>query len=266
MTNDNREGCDQAANDNAAPKLGREVATRQLPRRFYTDAGFEYGEGGYVITLDGRQVKTPKKATLKVPTRPLAKALVEEWRAQVEVVDPEAMPLTRLSNTAIDRVHGREGEIVDEIVRYAESDLLCYRASSPAGLVAMQSAAWDPVLRWAEQTLDAKLRLGEGIVHVAQPGHAIGHVRDAIAKLDAFGLTALHNMTTLTGSCVLALALAHGVLEPQAAWRAAHVDEDWQISQWGEDGEAADRRERRWREFEAAHRFLNLAQSGETAG
>lgn len=227
-------------------------------RRFYKTALSEPGEGGNHILLDDKPVRTPRRAALVLPTAPLAEAITEEWRAQGERVDPETMPLTRIANAALDLVRGREEAIVDEIVNYAASDLLCYRASEPQGLVDRQNEAWNPVLDWAAEELEARFNLAEGVMHVAQPGESLAKVRDAFVGQDHFALAALHNMVTLTGSALLALAYARGKITAAEAWQAAHVDEDWQISDWGEDAEAAERRARRWGEFEAAARLFAL--------
>ena len=168
------------------------------------------------------------------------------------------MPMTKRVNTALDRVRGREGDIVEEIVDYAGSDLLCYRADMPDGLVRLQQSHWDPVLEWAKDELHAPFTVATGISHVAQSDDSLARVRDALSENDFYALTPLHTMTTLTGSALLALALARGHLEPDAVWDAAHVDEDWQISQWGEDAEAKARRTLRRAEFDGDVRFLNI--------
>jgi chaperone required for assembly of F1-ATPase len=170
------------------------------------------------------------------------------------------MPLTRLVNSAIDGVTGREAEVRADIAKYAASDLVCYRAEVPAELVRRQAEAWDPILSWGREALAARLVLSEGIVPVAQPRAATAAVEGALAELDAFSLAAHHVMTTLMGSALLALAHARGRLTAEEAWAAAHVDEDWQIGQWGEDAEAKARRARRWAEMQAASRLLELLQ------
>ena len=248
-------------NGKSAPE--RASAARSLPRRFFELADYEQRPGGWWIVLDGRPVKTPCKASLVLPSEALARAIVQEWAVQGETIDLETMLLTKLANTAIDRVKGREREIAEEIVDYAGSDLLCYRAETPRELAELQSVTWDPVLEWAASTLGARFRLVAGVVHVAQPEDTLAAVGGAIEAFDAFGLTALHNMTTLTGSCILAIAYGHRHLAAEQAWQASLVDEDWQISQWGEDREARERRERRWGEFVASCRFLDLCRAAD---
>jgi chaperone required for assembly of F1-ATPase len=228
-----------------------------LPKRFYKEVALkDEGEGRASLLLDGKPVRTPGKAPLALPSRALAEAVADEWRAQGERIDPSTMPLTRLANSAIDGVAGREHAVIDDIARHAASDLLCYRAEGPKALVEAQSAHWNPVLAFARDELRAPLVLSEGIVHVAQPEASLQRIRGTIEGLDPFSLAALHVMTALTGSALLALAVLREWLTPLQAWDAAHVDEDFQISQWGEDAEARERRENRWRDFEASARLL----------
>jgi chaperone required for assembly of F1-ATPase len=178
--------------------------------------------------------------------------VAEEWERQRETLNAADMPLTRLFYAAIDGASRTMAETRAEVLKYAGSDLLCYRAEEPEALAERQRLAFDPVLVWAAQALDARFRLGAGVVHVEQPAEAIDAVRSAIADNDPIALAALSVMTTLTGSALLALAVARGRLSPEEAWRAAHVDEDFQAERWGADREARVRREARWREFEAA--------------
>ena len=236
-----------------------------LAKRFYKQVTTDTeGREGTALQLDGKPVRSPGKAALRLPTPALAEAIAEEWRAQGERIDPLTMPLTRIANSAIDGVVGREQAVIDDIMAHAGSDLLCYRAPGPDGLVKAQQAHWDPVLVWAKTTLGAPLLLAEGVAHVAQPETSLGRLREPLLGHDAFSLAALHVMTALTGSALLGLAVAQGHLTPEAAWKAAHVDEDWQISQWGEDAESAERRKNRWRDFAAAARTLALAQNRAT--
>lgn len=213
------------------------------------------------MQLDGKTVRTPLKNLLSLPTRALADAVAEEWRAQKERIEPETMPLTKLANSVIDGVMGREDAVIDDIMAHAASDLLCYRAEAPNGLVVAQRAQWDPLLAWAKDALDAPLQPAEGVMHVDQPEASLEGIRRQVKSHDPFSLAALHVMTGLSGSALLALAVALGRLTPVEAWAAAHVDEDWQISQWGEDEEAAARRAHRLSDFKAAARMLELLRS-----
>jgi chaperone required for assembly of F1-ATPase len=232
-----------------------------LPKRFYKTAGVEERDSAFAVTLDGRGARTPGKRSLAFPTSDLAEAVAGEWAEQGAFIDPREMPLTRLANSTIDGVAGLMVETRADMAAYAGTDLLCYRAASPEALVALQAAAHDPVLDWARRTLGAGLTVTKGVIHVRQPEAALAAVRAALDAIDdPFRVTALHVMTTLTGSVILALAVAHGRLPADEAWRAAHVDEDFQISQWGEDDEAMIRRAARWREMRAAATMLLLAR------
>lgn len=238
---------------------GKEALTPPLPKRFYSEVSVgEPQGGGFQILLDGRPVRTPKKLHLTVPTRALAAAIADEWAAQAERIDPSSMPLSKLAITAIDGVSSSMSEVAHDIVRFAGSDLLCYRAEAPAGLAELQSNTWDPVVRWIEAQTGARFLLAEGVMPVTQNRYALERVADLVAPFDAMQLAALHVMTTLTGSAFLALAVAKDELSAEQAWAAAHIDEDWQIARWGVDVEAAARRARRQAEMLAASRFLDL--------
>jgi chaperone required for assembly of F1-ATPase len=237
---------------------GKQPGNASLPKRFYKTVAVKDEGAGGSLQLDGKMVRTPGKAPLALPTKALAEAVAQEWRDQGDRIDPGTMPLTRLANSAIDGVTGREGAVIDDIMAHAGSDLLCYRAAGPRGLTEAQTTHWDPVLAWAKQSLGAPFTLAEGVVHVTQPETSLKRLREQFAGREAFSLAALHVMTALTGSALLALAVAQGRLTPEEAWKAAHVDEDWQISQWGEDEEAKARRENRWRDFAAAAELERL--------
>ncbi len=239
-----------------APKGPITDTMRQpLPKRFYQDVSVREG-AFFQILLDGRQVKTPKKRALMLPTRALAQAVAAEWSAQEKFIDPAAMPLTRFANTAIDAVSETLDAVAADIVAFAGSDLLCYRAEAPRDLAILQAKAWDPVLAWAETTLRARFAVVEGVMPVEQPAAALYPIASALQPHEPFRLTALHILTTLTGSALLALAHAGGHLSSDATWSAAHIDEDYQISLWGPDEEAAARRQFRRREFDAACTLL----------
>lgn len=233
------------------------------PKRFYTVVTVDPASGaraqtGYRILLDGRPVRTPAKATLSVPGPALAEAIAAEWRAQGTHIDPASMPLTRIANTTLDGVVARRAEVEAEIAKYAGSDLVCYRAEAPEALVTRQGEAWDPVVAWARRRLQVAPRIGSGIVHVDQPDGLVEAVTRVLSTFSPLALSGLHVITALTGSALMALALAEGGLEPERAWRAAHVDEDYQAELWGRDGEAEHRRTARHREFEAACALLSL--------
>ena len=222
-------------------------------KRFYATADVGEIDGGFALRLDGRIARTPAKAKLIAPARALAQAIAAEWAAQPEFLQPAAMPLTRLANSALDGVAHALPETVAEIAGYADSDLVCYRALEPEALAVRQAAAFDPVLAFAEDALGARFVLAGGIMHVPQPEPSLQAVRAAVeAYAEPFALTALHALTSLSGSALLALMVAHGATTTEAACAAAHVDEDFQIERWGADEEAAQRRAARARDFAAA--------------
>ena len=237
-------------------EAAQRLARRELPRRFYEAAAVAPLGDGFGLTLDGKQAKTPGRNPLVVADRAVAQALAAEWQGQGERIDPASMPLTRIVNSAIDRVAGEMEPVKAEIVKYAGSDLVCYRGEGPESLVAAQEAAWGPVLAWAREALGAGFVLVEGIMAVEQPAESFRAVDAALAELDPLKLAAVHVVTTLTGSALIALAVLNGALGPEEAWAAAHVDEDWQMEQWGRDEMALSRRAARWREMQAATLIL----------
>jgi len=242
----------------------RKGARPRLSKRFYKSAHVgEGGADGFPVLLDGKPVRTPARRPLAAPTRALAETIAREWDAQGDMVDPTTMPLTRLVNAIIDGVGEQHAAVAEEIVQYLGSDLVCYRADAPEGLVERQTQAWDPLLAWARDDLGARFVLAEGVMHMAQPREAIDAARRVIPAdvnnvKNIWRLGALSSIVTLTGSALLALALAEGAIEPEAAWLAAHVDEDWQMSQWGRDDMALARRVYRRAEFDAAVAVLRL--------
>lgn len=242
-----------------ATRKAQGLSRAELPKRFYERVSVEPREGAFVVLLDGRELRTPARARLALPARGLAEAVAREWEAQGASIDPATMPLTRLVNSALDGV-AREAEAVRaDIVRYAGSDLVCYRAGDPQRLVEAQAARWDPVLAWAGEALGARFILAEGVMFTAQPEPALARMRAAVEAVPApLTLAALHVATTLTGSALIALALAHGHLTADEAWDAAHVDEDVQMEIWGQDAEAMERRAGRRADFDAAATLLTL--------
>ena len=236
----------------------RRSARTTLPRRFYETATIADEPGGYAVRLDDKPVRTPARRVLAAPTLALAEAIAAEWQAQKDVIDPAKMPLTRLANAIIDGVADAPGPVADEVAKYLASDLLFYRAASPPGLVERQARHWDPIVEWARDVLGARLLLAEGVVHVTQPEAALAAAGAAIPR-DPWRLGALHSVTTLTGSALLALALAQGRISADEAWAAAHVDEDWNMEQWGRDELALERRAYRQAELQAAATVLQNA-------
>ncbi|MFH3478408.1 ATP12 family chaperone protein [Xanthobacter variabilis] len=242
----------------ANPMARAQAAQRpQLPKRFYKDVSVGEVEGGFTVLLDGRPVRTPARGLLLVPTRALAEALAREWEAQEAEINPFSMPLTRLVNVALDRVAAEPAAVRDEVVRYAGTDMLFYRADGPTALLERQAQHWDPVLAWAREERGAPFFLAEGVRHVAQPEESLARMSELVPG-DALPLAAVHVMTTLTGSALLALAVSEGVLDADAAWQAAHVDEDWNRELWGEDELATARRDARRVDMDAAVALLRL--------
>ena len=231
----------------------RRLSAPPRPKRFYQRAETPLEGAVYVLRLDGKQAMTPGRNPIAIAEARIAEAVAAEWAGQGETIDQGAMPVTRLVNSAIYGVALRMDEVRDSILAYAGTDLLYYRAGEPEGLVARQHAAWDPVLGWAERRFAGRLILAEGVIHVAQPEGTLAALREHLAGYDEpLALAGLHLATTLSGSALIALALAAGEVDLEQAWAAAHVDEDWNISQWGEDAEAKERRARRFDDFCAA--------------
>jgi chaperone required for assembly of F1-ATPase len=228
---------------------------RTLRRRFYAAAGVLEAPAGFEITLDGRPVRTPARHPLVFPGRTLAQAAAAEWDAQGEFIEPARMPLTRLANTIIDGVAAAPDAVAAEVEKYLGTDLLFYRAASPDRLVERQKQHWDPVLEWAQLTLGAHFLTGTGVMPLLQPETALAAASAAIPR-EPWRLGAVHAVTTLTGSALLALALARGAISCNTAWAAAHVDEDWNMEFWGEDAPALERRAFRFAEMQAAATIL----------
>lgn len=233
-------------------------ARPELPKRFYQSVDIAAVDGGFTILLDGKSVKTPGRRPVVTPSEALTRALAQEWAGQGERIDPSSMPLTRLVNSAIDGVADQMDEVEADVVKYARSDLVSYRAAEPVRLALAQASAWNPLVAFARERLGAELVSTEGVVFIEQPEAAVGALARAIRAYVAgdaaspFRLAALHVMTTLTGSCVIALAVAFREISVDAAWTAAHVDENFQMNAWGFDEEALERRRRRFDEMKAA--------------
>jgi chaperone required for assembly of F1-ATPase len=249
---------DLKSNEPADPVASAQRAMRPPSRRrFYEQVTVAECEDRFDVLLDERPVRTPARNPLGTPTRALSEAVAAEWRAQADVIDPAGMPLTRLVNTIIDGVATSVPAVAEDVAKFLASDLLVYRAEGPEGLVERQAAAWDPVLAWARDELGARFVLAAGMIYVTQPETALAAARAAI-PLDVWRLGAAHAITTLTGSALIALAVLHGRLDAEAAWTAAHVDEDWNMDFWGRDELALNRRALRYAELQAACQVLAL--------
>jgi chaperone required for assembly of F1-ATPase len=247
------------SDDNNPMRRAQAAMRTPLPKRFYKEAGVSESGGTFAVLLDGKSAKTPARNALALPGAALASAIAAEWNAIESEIDPVRLPLTRLANLAIDAIANAPQPVVDEIVQYAASDLVFYRAEGPEGLVALQNERWNPVLDWAALKLNARFILAQGVIHMRQPDGSLAAVREAAEQLQKpFALAAAASATNIGGSALIALALADGALSGDEAWNAAHVDEQWNISQWGEDDEAQRRLAARHAEFSAAAKMLTL--------
>lgn len=240
----------------AAPQVAAADA-RRLPKRFYSEAGVAVVEGGFAVTLDARPTKTPAGNPVVVPVAPLATAMVAEWAAQEESIDPETMPIVRLVGSALDAGDERAAALREEIISYCGNDLLLYRADTPRELVAEQEQHWDGALVRLARHFGVAFRPTVGIIHQPQPEPTLASLAESLADESLLNLAALLAITVITGSGLLALALQHRLLTPDAAWTAANVDEDHNIRLWGAVDQAVQRREQRRREFDAAVAVLD---------
>jgi chaperone required for assembly of F1-ATPase len=230
-------------------------------KRFWKQASAAAMAEGYGVFLDGKGVKTPAKRPLVVPSFALAKALALEWDAQEGVVNPRTMPLTRMANSALDKVAPQFAEVADMLAAYGAHDLLCYRATGPQTLIERQVAGWTPLLEWATQALGASLHVTQGIIPIEQPADSIRALSARVHGFDAFELAAFHDLVTISGSLILALAVTDGRLGLTEAWTLARIDDDWQAEVWGTDDEAIENARLKQSALESAGRFLALCRS-----
>jgi chaperone required for assembly of F1-ATPase len=234
------------------------MAARAAVKRFWKTVTLERGESGWAVQLDGRSVKTPARTALIVPNEKLAGAIAEEWRGVAETIDPRTMPLTGLANAAIDPIAADRGAFAAGLSRYAEADLLCYRADGPEALVTCQAEVWNPLLAWARRRYDVDFVITDSVMHVAQPPATVEQLGHAVATLDSFHLAGLSPLVTIGGSLIAALAFLERAVATEAAWEAVSLDERWQAEQWGADAEAAAALDLRRRDFLAGAAFLAL--------
>ncbi len=229
--------------------------TRKVMKRFYKTVSISDDNR---VLVDDRVIKTPMKASLALPNRALAESVAQEWDAQKTEIDAASMPMTRLANTAIDRVGVDRADVLAEVVQYAGSDLVCYRAESPESLVQRQAQAWDPVIAFVNDKLGAGFVPTTGVIHRSQEVPSLQAFADHVAGFDAFKLVAFHNLTVVTGSALLTCMIVDNAIDSEKAWLAALVDEDFQIEQWGRDEAAEIRRAARKVEYDAGVRFVGL--------
>jgi len=228
------------------------------PKRFWQNASVEPCAGGFTVRLDARPVRTPAKAALVVPSLTMASAIAAEWQAQQGLIRPQTMPVTCSANTALDKIGPQFSEVAGLIAAYGASDLLCYRATGPAGLVARQAAAWDPMLAWAASALAAPLNVTAGITPVAQPAASLARLAARVQACTPFQLAALHDLVMISGSLVLGLAVTDGQADAPTIWELSRLDEGWQIEQWGQDDEAHESAALRRAALIHAERFHHL--------
>jgi chaperone required for assembly of F1-ATPase len=235
-------------------------------KRFYRDVNVVDGESaGWCVHLDGKPIRTPGRTVLCLPTRGLADAVAAEWSAQVDTVRPASMPLTQLSNVALDQCRVRREEIVAAVAAYGETDLLCYRADGPDELSLRQARLWQPLLDWAVETFDAPLIVTAGILHQPQPAGSVQALTRAVGELDDWQLAAVQDAVGPAGSLILALALVRGRVTGDELFTLSQLDESFQIERWGEDAEAAQRRSRLKSDMAATARFVALlARDGQS--
>ncbi|MDP4032857.1 MAG: ATP12 family protein [Pseudorhodobacter sp.] len=230
-------------------------------KRFWQDATVEPCDGGFTVRLDRRLVKTPAKAALVVPTHAMAQAIATEWQCQQGVIKPDTMPVTRSANSAIDKITPQFDEVAALIAAYGASDLLCYRATGPAGLVARQALAWDPMLDWATQALEAPLVATAGVMHTPQPAESLARLVARVHACTPFQLAALHDLVAISGSLVLGFAVTSGFAKPETIWNLSRIDEQWQAEQWGDDHAAAESAGLRRAALLHAERFYRLCEA-----
>lgn len=227
-------------------------------KRFWKQATAEPCDGGFTVRLDGRAVKTPAKRPLVVPTLAMAQAIAAEWDAQQGAVKPETMPVTRAANSALDKVAEQFDEVADLLIAYGGSDLLCYRATGPEGLVNRQAAGWNPLLDWAAQDLSAPLTVTSGIVHVDQPQASLDRLAALVRAYSPFQMAAFHDLVAISGSLILAIAVTRSRLSADEAWSLSRIDETWQAELWGVDDEAAALEASKHAALREAARFYGL--------
>ena len=229
-----------------------------LNKRFWKEVSVVRKDDGFAVFLDNRPLKTPTKAPLLAPTEALAEAIADEWRAVEEKIDPRTMHLTRCANATIDKVRNEHGAVAAMLAEYGATDLLCYRAESPESLAKRQQEAWDPLLEWLENTHGVVLNVTSGVMHIAQPEEGQEKLRRIVRDFDPWRMTALHDLVTISGSLVLALATVEGHLTPSASWELSRIDDKWQEEQWGTDDEARAAAEVKFQDYCKAARLLDL--------
>jgi len=229
-------------------------------KRFYREASVAAADGGWQVQLDGRGVKTVGKALQILPTAALAEALAAEWAGQGEEIDPARFVLRDLADYAIDVVQPDPADSVQALLRFAETDTLCYRAEPEDALAERQNERWEPLLRWVEARWDVHFERVAGVLHRPQPVATLARLHAAIAALDPFAFAALNTLTSLAASLVIGLAALEPDADAAALWDAANLEEDWQAELWGHDFDADALRAKRAALFAEAMEFARLAR------
>jgi len=212
--------------------------TTALSDRFYKAVDIEAGADGFGILLDGRSPKTPGGVRLFVPTEAAAQLISREWEAQETKIDLSTMQSTQIAFAALDQVTSHRESVVDDLAAYGQSDLICFFADEPRGLIEEQEKAWLPLHDWFQEIWQSKLETSQGIIAATQSAQTLDAIKQELTHQNAFQLAALHGLTKLSGSVILALAVARGRLSAEEAWTASRIDEEWQIARWGRDAEA----------------------------
>jgi chaperone required for assembly of F1-ATPase len=233
--------------------------TPSLKKRFWKNAEVANVGNGFVIELDGHVIRTPSKALLKVESHKIAEQIAFEWMAQKKVVNPATMPNTRMANSVIDKIMVNREAVIEMLAEYAGSDLLCYRATTPQGLINHQNEIWNPILNWSKNSLLAPMLTTSGVMHIKQSIKSISIYQDKLEEMNPYQLAGMHDLITISGSFVIPMALISNQLNVSDAWYAATVDERWQEKQWGIDDEAAEALETRRLDFEFAYKFWKNA-------
>ena len=233
-------------------------------KRFWDLATVAPEDGGFAVLLDGKKMRIPGGAPLRVASPALADAIAEEWQhaggQKGGEMTLDDVPLTRLAGTAQERIAPDPAPVVDALAKYAETDVLCYRAERPLPLVVRQSREWQPWLDWLDSRHGVRLVPTEGITVIAQDPEALRAVRSVLEASTASVLAGLGLAVPALGSLVLGLALADGALDAHRAHEIAALDELFQAEQWGTDAWALERRRNVERDVLLAARFLELAR------
>ncbi len=227
-------------------------------KRFWKDASVTESDGGFEVLLDNRHLRSPAKSALVLPTRSLAEAISREWQVQKDVVDPASMPMTRRANAAVDKVTAQRREVAAMLGEYGASDLLCYRAEQPEELIARQANAWTPILEWAEAEFAVHFEVTKGVIPVSQNESDVKKLADEVAVMEPFALTGFHDLVTVSGSLIIALAAIRHAFEPDDLWARSQIDEIWQSEVWGQDTEAMAAAAAKRQDFLDAFRFFGL--------